>query len=42
MLKAGPCYAAFHDEKWGLPVHNDKYVKETLFASMFIETIITL
>lgn len=21
-----PCYAAFHDEEWGVPVHDDKYV----------------
>ncbi|ESR66858.1 hypothetical protein CICLE_v10008612mg [Citrus x clementina] len=20
-----PCYAAFHDEEWGVPVHDDKY-----------------
>lgn len=19
-----PCYAAFHDEEWGVPVHDDK------------------
>lgn len=21
-----PCYIAFHDEEWGVPVHDDKYV----------------
>lgn len=21
-----PCYVAFHDEEWGVPVHDDKYV----------------
>lgn len=20
-----PCYAAFHDEEWGVPVHDDMY-----------------
>lgn len=40
MLKADPCYVAFHDEEWGLPVHDDKYVLTALFASMFIEMTI--
>jgi DUF1365 family protein len=21
-----PCYIAFHDEEWGVPIHDDKYV----------------
>ena len=41
-VEADPCYAAFHDEEWGLPVHDDKYVIATLFASMLIEMKITL
>jgi hypothetical protein len=20
-----PCYAAFHDQEWGVPVHDDRY-----------------
>lgn len=24
-----PCYVAFHDEEWGVPVHDDKYVQFT-------------
>ena len=24
---ADPCYAAFHDEEWGVPVHDDKYAE---------------
>jgi DNA-3-methyladenine glycosylase I len=26
LTSAEPCYAAFHDEEWGVPVHDDKYV----------------
>ncbi|CAI0394535.1 unnamed protein product [Linum tenue] len=28
-----PCYAAFHDEEWGVPVHNDKKLFELLVLS---------
>ncbi|BFG40309.1 hypothetical protein CerSpe_265840 [Prunus speciosa] len=28
-----PCYAAFHDEEWGLPVHDDKKLFELLVLS---------
>ncbi|KAJ9693140.1 hypothetical protein PVL29_012049 [Vitis rotundifolia] len=28
-----PCYAAFHDEEWGVPVHNDKRHFELLVLS---------
>lgn len=27
---ADPCYAAFHDEEWGVPVHDDKYAEMTV------------
>lgn len=27
---ADPCYVAFHDEEWGVPVHDDKYSLSTL------------
>lgn len=27
--KADPSYIAFHDEEWGVPVHDDKYVIST-------------
>ena len=25
-----PCYTTFHDEEWGVPVHDDKYVPQNL------------
>uniref|UniRef100_A0A0E0CGX9 Uncharacterized protein n=1 Tax=Oryza meridionalis TaxID=40149 RepID=A0A0E0CGX9_9ORYZ len=28
-----PCYAAFHDEEWGVPVHDDKMLFELLVLS---------
>ncbi|KAM7262395.1 hypothetical protein ACFE04_000078 [Oxalis oulophora] len=28
-----PCYAAFHDEEWGVPVHDDKKLFEILVLS---------
>ncbi|KAI4376758.1 hypothetical protein MLD38_014482 [Melastoma candidum] len=28
-----PCYVAFHDEEWGVPVHNDKKLFELLVLS---------
>ncbi|KAK1630853.1 hypothetical protein QYE76_005168 [Lolium multiflorum] len=28
-----PCYAAFHDEEWGVPVHDDKKLFEMLVLS---------
>ncbi|OAY80654.1 putative GMP synthase (glutamine-hydrolyzing) [Ananas comosus] len=28
-----PCYAAFHDEEWGIPVHDDKKLFELLVLS---------
>ncbi|KAJ6406940.1 hypothetical protein OIU84_010451 [Salix udensis] len=28
-----PCYAAFHDEEWGLPVHDDRKLFELLVLS---------
>uniref|UniRef100_A0A0D9ZMR9 Uncharacterized protein n=1 Tax=Oryza glumipatula TaxID=40148 RepID=A0A0D9ZMR9_9ORYZ len=28
-----PCYAAFHDEEWGVPVHDDKVLFELLVLS---------
>ncbi|KAH7569213.1 hypothetical protein ACOSP7_012516 [Xanthoceras sorbifolium] len=28
-----PCYAAFHDEEWGVPVHDDKELFELLVLS---------
>ncbi|XP_031274383.1 uncharacterized protein LOC116132851 [Pistacia vera] len=28
-----PCYAAFHDEEWGVPVHDDKKLFELLVLS---------
>ncbi|XP_071725337.1 uncharacterized protein [Rutidosis leptorrhynchoides] len=28
-----PCYAAFHDEEWGVPVHDDKKLFELLVIS---------
>lgn len=31
-----PCYAAFHDEEWGVPVHDDKYVPQPQYLS-FLE-----
>ncbi|XP_010942091.1 uncharacterized protein [Elaeis guineensis] len=30
---ADPCYAAFHDEEWGVPVHDDKKLFELLVLS---------
>ncbi|KAF8393030.1 hypothetical protein HHK36_021271 [Tetracentron sinense] len=30
---ADPCYAAFHDEEWGVPVHDDKKLFEFLVLS---------
>ncbi|XVE89154.1 hypothetical protein DITRI_Ditri19aG0127800 [Diplodiscus trichospermus] len=30
---SGPCYAAFHDEEWGVPVHDDKKLFELLSLS---------
>ena len=38
LLKADPYYAAFHDEEWGVPVHDDKYGISTLLESILIET----
>ncbi|KAI7985815.1 putative GMP synthase [glutamine-hydrolyzing] [Camellia lanceoleosa] len=29
-----PCYAAFHDEEWGVPIHNDKQLFELLVLSI--------
>lgn len=26
MNAADPIYVAYHDEEWGVPVHDDKYV----------------
>ena len=26
LFSLDPCYAAFHDEEWGVPVHDDKCV----------------
>jgi len=37
-LKPDPSYAAFHDEEWGVPVHDDKYGISTLLESILIET----
>ncbi|KAM0883410.1 hypothetical protein ACQ4PT_031643 [Festuca glaucescens] len=28
-----PCYVAFHDEEWGVPVHDDKKLFELLVLS---------
>jgi hypothetical protein len=28
-----PCYAAFHDEEWGVPVHDDKYALSLIRTS---------
>lgn len=28
-----PLYAVFHDEEWGVPVHDDKYVTSTILNS---------
>lgn len=33
-----PCYACFHDEEWGVPVHDDKYTTMTFFLS-FLERL---
>ncbi|EEF32974.1 probable GMP synthase [glutamine-hydrolyzing] isoform X1 [Ricinus communis] len=30
---ADPCYTAFHDEEWGIPVHDDKKLFELLVLS---------
>ncbi|RXH74254.1 hypothetical protein DVH24_028975 [Malus domestica] len=32
-VEADPCYAAFHDEEWGFPVHDDKKLFELLVLS---------
>ncbi|GMP34466.1 hypothetical protein CsSME_00007321 [Camellia sinensis var. sinensis] len=33
-----PCYAVFHDEEWGVPIHDDKYTTlVTLFTYFFSE-----
>lgn len=37
LLKPDPCYAAYHDEEWGVPVHDDKYGITTLLESILIE-----
>lgn len=34
LFSLDPCYAAFHDEEWGVPVHDDKCV--TLRVSYFL------
>ncbi|THF95043.1 hypothetical protein TEA_009936 [Camellia sinensis var. sinensis] len=37
-LVADPCYAVFHDEEWGVPIHDDKYTTlVTLFTYFFSE-----
>jgi len=28
------CYIAFHDEEWGVPVHDDKYVIFSLYTDL--------
>lgn len=33
LTSAEPCYAAFHDEEWGVPVHDDKVLFELLVLS---------
>jgi hypothetical protein len=37
ILKPDPCYTAFHDEEWGLPVHDDRYVIAILFTSVYLQ-----
>ncbi|KAL4573821.1 hypothetical protein LXL04_020640 [Taraxacum kok-saghyz] len=32
-LQVNPCYTAFHDEEWGVPVHDDKKLFELLSLS---------
>lgn len=32
-----PCYVAFHDEEWGVPVYDDKYVP-VIIALIFVYT----
>lgn len=32
-----PSYVAFHDEEWGVPVHDDKYVWHILSASNYFQ-----
>lgn len=29
-----PYYAVFHDEEWGVPVHDDKYATEPCYPSL--------
>jgi hypothetical protein len=29
-----PCYSAFHDEEWGVPVHDDRYAE--MAADIFL------
>ena len=37
VLSKDPCYVAFHDEEWGVPVYDDKYVPVTI-ALIFVYT----
>ena len=30
-----PCYVTFHDEEWGVPVHNDRYAKLKIAKFIF-------
>ncbi|KAB5514505.1 hypothetical protein DKX38_028411 [Salix brachista] len=32
-LKPDPCYATFHDEEWGVPIHDDRKLFELLVLS---------
>ncbi|XP_057460107.1 uncharacterized protein LOC130750536 [Actinidia eriantha] len=36
MLNTDPCYVAFHDEEWGVPVHNDKKLFELIIFSNYL------
>lgn len=36
-----PSYAAFHDEEWGVPVHDDKYVMKYTLSFLFLKWIST-
>lgn len=37
-----PLYAVFHDEEWGVPVHDDKYVTSTIFNSYCQEVLMSM
>ena len=38
LTNADPCYAAFHDEEWGVPVHDDKYADMIILIFLILIT----